>query len=61
MVTDADAQAMTDRGRHVKLVELAGAKHDLHLDRPAGWREASGAFLDSLDADAGSGDAPGRI
>jgi pimeloyl-ACP methyl ester carboxylesterase len=44
----ADAQAMAARGQHARLVELAGAKHDLHLDRPAEWREALAEFVDSL-------------
>jgi pimeloyl-ACP methyl ester carboxylesterase len=43
----ADAQAMVRRGRRVELVELAGAEHDLHLDRPAEWRAALSEFLDS--------------
>jgi pimeloyl-ACP methyl ester carboxylesterase len=37
IVPAADAQAMADRGRHVQLVELAGARHDLHwIGRPSG-------------------------
>lgn len=52
IIPDADAQAMKDRGRDAKLVELVDAKHDLHLDRPAEWREAVSEFLDSLDAKA---------
>ena len=51
-----DAQAMAARGQHVRVVELAGAKHDLHLDRPAEWRQALTEFVRSLAADA----APGR-
>jgi pimeloyl-ACP methyl ester carboxylesterase len=43
----ADAQTMVRRGRRVTLVELAGAEHDLHLDRPAEWRAALSEFLDS--------------
>jgi pimeloyl-ACP methyl ester carboxylesterase len=45
----ADAQAMADRLPQARLVELTGAEHDLHLDRPAGWRRALSGFLDSLD------------
>jgi pimeloyl-ACP methyl ester carboxylesterase len=41
------AQTMVRRGRRVTLVELAGAEHDLHLDRPAEWRAALSEFLDS--------------
>jgi pimeloyl-ACP methyl ester carboxylesterase len=40
---------MADRGRRAQLVELAGAAHDLHLDRAAEWRAAVTAFLDALD------------
>jgi pimeloyl-ACP methyl ester carboxylesterase len=45
----ADAESMVARGRHAQLVELADAKHDLHLDRPGEWRQALSEFLDSLD------------
>ena len=44
-----EAQAMADRGRRVKLIELPNAKHDLHLDRPAEWHATVDEFLDSLD------------
>lgn len=50
-ISSADAQAMAERARHAKLVELEDAKHDLHLDRPVEWREAVSEFLDSLDAE----------
>ena len=43
-----DAEMMVTRGRDAKLVELADAKHDLHLDHPAEWRQALSEFLDSL-------------
>jgi pimeloyl-ACP methyl ester carboxylesterase len=46
----ADAESMVARGRDAKLVELAEAKQNVHLDRPGEWREALTAFLDSLDA-----------
>jgi pimeloyl-ACP methyl ester carboxylesterase len=49
-LSSADAKSMVERGRHVTLVEVADATHDLHLDRPDQWREALSAFLDSLDA-----------
>jgi pimeloyl-ACP methyl ester carboxylesterase len=39
---------MVARGQHARLVELPGAKHDLHLDRPAEWRQALTEFVDSL-------------
>ena len=51
-----DARAMVARGRHARLVELAGAKHDLHLDRPAEWRAALSEFVDSLGAGAAARD-----
>jgi pimeloyl-ACP methyl ester carboxylesterase len=47
-IASRDAQAMAAHGKHVRLVELAGAKHDLHLDRPAEWRQALTEFVDSL-------------
>jgi pimeloyl-ACP methyl ester carboxylesterase len=53
-LSPADVEAMPDRERHAKLVELVDAKHDLHLDRPAEWREAVSDFLDSLDSEASS-------
>jgi pimeloyl-ACP methyl ester carboxylesterase len=54
-VSPDDAQAMVARGQRVRLVELAGAKHDLHLDRPAEWRQALIEFVNSLAADAAAG------
>lgn len=53
VIPAADAQAMADRGRHVRLTELADAAHDLHLDRPAEWRAAVSEFLGSLEAGNG--------
>ena len=52
VIAPGDAQAMTARGQHAQLVELAGAKHDLHLDRPAQWRKALSEFVSSLGAAA---------
>jgi pimeloyl-ACP methyl ester carboxylesterase len=49
-LSSADGRSMVERGRNVKLVEVADADHDLHLDRPDQWREALSAFLGSLDA-----------
>jgi pimeloyl-ACP methyl ester carboxylesterase len=54
-VAPGDAQAMAARGQHARLVELAGAKHDLHLDHPAEWREALTEFVESLGAGAAAG------
>jgi len=39
---------MASRLPQARFVELAEAGHDLHLDRPADWREALAGFLDSL-------------
>jgi pimeloyl-ACP methyl ester carboxylesterase len=50
VVPVADARAMEAHGQHARLVELAGAKHDLHLDRPAEWRRALTDFLSALGA-----------
>ena len=44
----ADMEAMAARLPQARVVELAGAAHDLHLDRPAEWREALTEFLDGL-------------
>lgn len=50
---DADlAQEMIDRLPAAKLVEIADAGHDVHLDRPREWRKALSDFLDSLGIDA---------
>jgi pimeloyl-ACP methyl ester carboxylesterase len=45
----ADAASMVARGHDAKLVELADAKHDVHLDCPGEWRQALSDFMDSLD------------
>jgi pimeloyl-ACP methyl ester carboxylesterase len=49
-IRPADAQAMVERGRQVRVVEAVGAEHDVHLDRPAEWRAAVCEFLDGLDS-----------
>jgi pimeloyl-ACP methyl ester carboxylesterase len=41
------------KGRGVQVVELEGARHDVHLDRPDEWREALTGFLDSLAGGSG--------
>jgi pimeloyl-ACP methyl ester carboxylesterase len=56
-LSSADANSMVERGRHVTLVDVADAKHDLHLDRPDQWREALSAFLDPLDTQSRRGRA----
>ena len=40
-------EAMIGRNPHARLVEIAGAKHDLHLDQPDKWDRALQQFLDS--------------
>jgi pimeloyl-ACP methyl ester carboxylesterase len=50
----ADARAMARRGQRAHVLDLAGAKHDLHLDRPDEWCAALSEFLDALDADGAS-------
>jgi pimeloyl-ACP methyl ester carboxylesterase len=50
----ADMEAMAARLPQARLVELAGAAHDLHLDRPAEWRQALSEFLDGLGPPAPS-------
>jgi len=47
------ARAMATRLPGARLVELPGAAHDLHLDRPDQWRVALSAFLATLGDDPG--------
>lgn len=45
-VIDSDVvEAMRAARPHTTVVELAGARHDLHLDQPLAWRDALEAFL----------------
>jgi pimeloyl-ACP methyl ester carboxylesterase len=53
-VDPGDARAMERRLSEARMVELEGAAHDLHLDRPLQWREVLDGFLASLPP------APGR-
>jgi pimeloyl-ACP methyl ester carboxylesterase len=46
--TPRQVREMARRGRQVTLVEIPGAGHDVHLDRPAEWRAALTSFIDSL-------------
>jgi len=39
------ATEMLERLPHARLVEIAGAGHDVHLERPSEWRAALQAFL----------------
>jgi len=48
VIPAGDAHAMIRPLPQARLIELAGAAHDLHLDRPAEWREALSEFIDSL-------------
>jgi pimeloyl-ACP methyl ester carboxylesterase len=41
---------MAERLPHARTVEIAGAGHDLHLDRPADWCAAVAAFVADLTA-----------
>jgi pimeloyl-ACP methyl ester carboxylesterase len=50
LVDPGEAMAMEQRLAQARLVELEGAKHDLHLDQPAQWRDALTVFLSSLPA-----------
>jgi pimeloyl-ACP methyl ester carboxylesterase len=45
----ADADAMVASGHDVRLVEVAHAGHDVHLERPREWRHVLSEFLDSLE------------
>jgi pimeloyl-ACP methyl ester carboxylesterase len=43
------AQAMTQRLASSRLIEVPGAGHDLHLDRPEEWRAVLTGFLEAVD------------
>jgi pimeloyl-ACP methyl ester carboxylesterase len=43
-------QLMVERLPGSEFVDIPGAKHDLHLDRPAEWRRAVSDFLGRLDS-----------
>jgi pimeloyl-ACP methyl ester carboxylesterase len=49
MVEPETAKEMTERLSRARLVEIADAAHDVHLDRPDEWREALTGFLDAVD------------
>jgi len=53
MVEPEIAKEMIDRLPSAQLVEIAGAGHDVHLDRPDEWRKALVGFLDSIDEQRG--------
>ncbi len=48
-LTTSDAQRMVERLPGSRLAEIAEAGHDVHLDRPSGWRHAIEEFLASLE------------
>lgn len=48
LVDPSVAEEMVNRLPGAHLVELTGAAHDLHLDRPEEWRQTLISFLDSL-------------
>lgn len=49
-LSPADAQRMAEDGRHVQLVELDHAGHELHLEQPEAWEKAVRSFLSESDA-----------
>ena len=40
---------MTQRLASSRLIEVPGAGHDLHLDRPEEWRAVLTGFLEAVD------------
>lgn len=58
------AREMLERQSRARLVEMPDSAHDVHLDRPDGWRETLSAFLDSFGDPspdtAGAARAPSR-
>lgn len=48
-LTASDAKAMVQRVPSARSVTVSGAGHDVHLDRPEGWRRTLQAFLTELD------------
>jgi pimeloyl-ACP methyl ester carboxylesterase len=47
-VPSATAQEMTERLTTSRLIEIPGAGHDIHLDRPDEWRAVLTGFLEAL-------------
>lgn len=45
----SEAKEMVRRSASSRLIEVSGAGHDVHLDRPKEWREALSTFLDGVD------------
>ncbi len=48
-VPPATAREMTQRLASSRLIEVPGAGHDLHLDRPEEWRAVLTGFLEAVD------------
>jgi pimeloyl-ACP methyl ester carboxylesterase len=48
------AAEMVGRQPRARLVEVPGAAHDLHLDRPAEWREILSDFLHAVGVQKGA-------
>ena len=48
-VPPATAEEMTRRLRSSRVIEVPGAGHDLHLDRPDEWRAVLTGFLEALN------------
>jgi pimeloyl-ACP methyl ester carboxylesterase len=51
-VSEASAEEMTKRLATARTIEIPGAGHDLHLDRPDEWQAVLGGFLEAIDASA---------
>jgi len=48
-VLTGDTVRMLESVPQARLVEIANAGHDLHLDQPQRWRESLEGFLSTLD------------
>lgn len=48
LIDPDEFQMMATALPQAEMVELPGAKHDLHLDQPEQWRRAVGSFLGAL-------------
>jgi pimeloyl-ACP methyl ester carboxylesterase len=52
-VNEATAEEMTSRLATARTIEIPGAGHDLHLDRPKEWQAVLGGFLEAIDGVSG--------
>jgi pimeloyl-ACP methyl ester carboxylesterase len=48
VLSTEDARAMVERLPSTQLEEIVDANHDVHLDRPAEWRQVLSQFLQKL-------------